>query len=316
MFYDMLNFFIGGVYMKILNLDLDLVSSVSLESITTNEVEINLGKCINDKIYSKILIDKSIIDDLREGKNEGFGLSGVYTPIIDKKGVDYKGSNILFTSVYSMEDGKLSLYGETKLRGAKESLDKIKIIAGGYATDLSGNEILNLVLKVPSDCYYGLACEDDVMYDSNDNMVLFNSVLSKPLHRNKVSNRGTNMEVLTLSNVLDKANILPPRGVYNKTLYRHFKGKWYLVEGVGNYVDTDKTLVSYRAMYGDCSLYFRDKNVFTSENEKKNEYPLQDYRFMTIKELEHCLGATSEEFMQVLTEYNNLINEHPFILGL
>ena len=69
-------------------------------------------------------------------------------------------------------------------------------------------------------------------------------------------------------------------------------------------------------MYGDCSLYFRDKNVFTSENEKKNEYPLQDYRFMTIKELEHCLGATSEEFMQVLTEYNNLINEHPFILGL
>lgn len=302
--------------MKILNLDSDLVCSIALENSTTAEVEINLGRCINDKIHSKIMIDKSVLLDLSSGKNEGFGISGVYTPIIDKKGVDYKGSNILFTSVYSMENGVLSLYGETKIRGIKESLDKIKIIAGGYAIDLNGNEILNLVLKVPSDCYYGLAYEEDVMYDSDDNMLLFSDVLSKPLHRNKVSKRGNDMQVLTLSDILDKDIVLPPRGVYNKTLYRHFKGKWYLVEGVGEYVDTDKTLVSYRAMYDNCSLYFRDKNIFTSENEKKDEYPLQDYRFMTIKELEYCLGATSEEFIEVLTEYNNLINEHPFIIGL
>lgn len=65
-------------------------------------------------------------------------------------------------------------------------------------------------------------------------------------------------------------------------VYRHFKNKLYLVEGVAFDCETLKEVVIYRALYGDNKLWIRDKEVFLSEvGERKNNDNVtgQKYRF-------------------------------------
>ena len=68
------------------------------------------------------------------------------------------------------------------------------------------------------------------------------------------------------------------------TIYRHFKGNLYLVEDVGFDSETMKEMVIYRALYGDCKLYVREKDMFLSEVDK-NKYKdvKQKYRFEEVK---------------------------------
>lgn len=63
-------------------------------------------------------------------------------------------------------------------------------------------------------------------------------------------------------------------------VYRHFKGKYYYVEGVATHSETREQLVVYRALYGDRQLYVRPLEMFLSPVDRE-KYPdvKQVYRF-------------------------------------
>ena len=63
-------------------------------------------------------------------------------------------------------------------------------------------------------------------------------------------------------------------------VYRHFKGDYYLVEGVANDSETGAPFVIYRKLYGDGGLWLRPLEMFLSKGEKE-KYPdcPQEYRF-------------------------------------
>ena len=70
-----------------------------------------------------------------------------------------------------------------------------------------------------------------------------------------------------------------------KGIYRHFKGKYYLVEDVALDSETLEEMVVYRQLYGERRLFVRNKEMFLSlvDKEKYPNVP-QKYRFELIKE--------------------------------
>ena len=73
-------------------------------------------------------------------------------------------------------------------------------------------------------------------------------------------------------------------------IYRHFKGDYYLVEGVANDSETSAPFVIYRKLYGDCGLCIRPLEMFLSKVDKE-KYPdaVQEYRF-ELQEIESAAG--------------------------
>lgn len=63
-------------------------------------------------------------------------------------------------------------------------------------------------------------------------------------------------------------------------LYRHFKGKMYIVEDIAFDSETEAKMVVYRALYGDRQLWVRPYDMFLSEVDHQ-KYPdvTQKYRF-------------------------------------
>ncbi|MBQ3293543.1 DUF1653 domain-containing protein [Candidatus Saccharibacteria bacterium] len=69
-------------------------------------------------------------------------------------------------------------------------------------------------------------------------------------------------------------------------VYRHFKGKCYIVEGVAKHSEDLSDYVVYRQLYGEGELYIRPLSMFLSEVDHE-KYPevKQRWRFEEITEL-------------------------------
>ena len=78
-----------------------------------------------------------------------------------------------------------------------------------------------------------------------------------------------------------------------KGIYRHFKGDYYFVEDIAIDSETDKELVIYRMLYGDCHLYARPKDMFLSSlPEGRYSECNEKYRFeLMMNNLKHCTGS-------------------------
>ncbi len=63
-------------------------------------------------------------------------------------------------------------------------------------------------------------------------------------------------------------------------IYRHFKGDYYLVEGLAHDSETGAEVVVYRKLYGDGGLWVRPLAMFL-EKVDRAKYPdcPQEYRF-------------------------------------
>lgn len=63
-------------------------------------------------------------------------------------------------------------------------------------------------------------------------------------------------------------------------IYKHFKGDYYLVEGLVKDSETKQEMVLYRRLYGDGGLWVRPLDMFLSEVDHE-KYPnvKQKYRF-------------------------------------
>ena len=73
------------------------------------------------------------------------------------------------------------------------------------------------------------------------------------------------------------------REIKLNTIYKHFKGDKYLVMDIVIDSETNKEMVLYKALYGDCTCYVRPLDMFLSEVDH-DKYPEveQKYRFEEI----------------------------------
>ena len=68
-------------------------------------------------------------------------------------------------------------------------------------------------------------------------------------------------------------------------VYRHFKGKLYLVLDVAHHSETGEQYVVYKALYGDCKTYVRPYLMFASGVDRE-KYPdvKQEFRFQLVED--------------------------------
>jgi len=74
-------------------------------------------------------------------------------------------------------------------------------------------------------------------------------------------------------------------------IYRHFKGKYYIVNDIGIDSETLEQKVIYRALYSDNKIWIRSLSDFLSKVDKK-KYPdvESEYRFTLVE-----LGDKNED---------------------
>ena len=69
-------------------------------------------------------------------------------------------------------------------------------------------------------------------------------------------------------------------------IYKHFKNKYYIVEDVAYHSETQEEYVVYRRLYGDNSLWTREKTQFLSLVDRV-KYPevQQKWRFELVEDI-------------------------------
>ena len=69
-------------------------------------------------------------------------------------------------------------------------------------------------------------------------------------------------------------------------IYKHFKGKYFIVEDIAFDSETKEKMVVYRRLYDDKSLWVRPLDMFLSEVDHI-KYPnvKQKYRFMLVNDI-------------------------------
>lgn len=72
--------------------------------------------------------------------------------------------------------------------------------------------------------------------------------------------------------------------VVRQGLYRHYKGKLYLVHGIAVHSETNDNLVVYRPLYGNFRLTVRPERMFLEEVDSP-EYKYKGPRFQFISEM-------------------------------
>ena len=73
------------------------------------------------------------------------------------------------------------------------------------------------------------------------------------------------------------------RKIKLKQVYKHFKGKFYIVEDIAFDSETEEKMVIYRALYGEGKLWVRPLDEFLSEvDHKKYSDVKQKWRFEEI----------------------------------
>ena len=74
------------------------------------------------------------------------------------------------------------------------------------------------------------------------------------------------------------------REVKKNTIYRHFKGDYYLVEDIALHSETMEKMVVYRALYGDQQLYIRPYDMFLEEvNRNGKKYRFEEQEIKSVK---------------------------------
>jgi len=67
-------------------------------------------------------------------------------------------------------------------------------------------------------------------------------------------------------------------------VYKHFKGRYYLVIGVAQHSETSENVVVYEALYGNYKLYVRPLSMFTEDIEDLS-YHYRGPRFYKLEDL-------------------------------
>lgn len=80
------------------------------------------------------------------------------------------------------------------------------------------------------------------------------------------------------------------REIKLNTIYRHFKGDYYLVKDIVIHSETGEKMVLYTALYGECKSFVRPLDMFLSEVDKQKypdvtqKYRLEEQDIKSVKE--------------------------------
>lgn len=86
------------------------------------------------------------------------------------------------------------------------------------------------------------------------------------------------------------------RKIEIKRIYRHFKGKHYLILNIAEHTETGEKLVIYQAMYGDFGIWARPYEMFAEEVEsgRSDNTFRQKYRFELDEDMEKLVKIGSK----------------------